>query len=288
MSMLDFILLYVLFPVIGIIVGVVMFLVAKKAGLIKKSKTIVYLIAACVLLAIPALFGFIDYHFMPYFYIGLLIIYLLLGLLHLKLSKEYIGDWSSKPYYVEFLCVLVMTIIGAAFFSLIFNLCNELQYGWWACTGLLPFIFPSLYRKTYQSYLAIPLEVYTSWSYDKEEREMVSEYMDSNKIIVVELELFKQVEDIEPLNIKAKASDNMPFGVWFKLFIDDYNKKSPSSPISYTGDEDSYGWIFYVVTAILGRKKYIDPELTFGKNKIKEQNVIIAKRTMYQEKTEME
>ena len=81
----------------------------------------------------------------------------------------------------------------------------------------------------------------------------------------------------------------MLFGVWFKSLIDDYNRKLPSSQIAHTDDNhNSYGWVFYVVTAVLGRKRHIDPELTFEENKVKEKKVIIAKRTTYQENAETE
>jgi len=280
--------LYILFPLIGIVVGGVMFFVGKRTGLLKGKKEIIFFLLSCLLLSIPALLGFIDYYFMPYAYIVLSAVYLLLGMLYLRLLKTYIDDWDSKPYYAEILCVAVVMIVGAMFFSLIFNLCNELQYGWWACTCLLPFMIPSLFRKAYNEYLAIPAEVYAIWSYwsNDEKGEKMLEDIDYNKIIVVELELFKQIDDVKPFNVKVKASENMSFGAWFKKFIDDYNKKSPSNPIAYTGGDDSYGWIFYVITSVLGRKKHINPIATFGKNKIKEHNVIIAKRVVEQKNTE--
>jgi hypothetical protein len=284
----KFLVLYLLLPLIGILLGGVMYVVAKKNKLLGNKKAIFYFLLSSILLAIPALFGFIDYGFMPYIYIGLAVLYLVLGYVNLKVLETVIDGLDEKPYYVEYLCVFVVLFIGAALFSLVFNLCNELQYGLWACTCLLPFLLPSLFRKAYQAYMNIPLEVYTIWSYNKETREMLPEYLDYNKIIVVELELFKQVSDTKPLNIKAKASDHLPFGIWFKVFIDDYNKKSPLHPVASSDPEDTHGWIFYVNTRILGRKKYIDPELSFAKNRIKEHNIIIAKRVQHRKEIEIE
>ncbi|MDH6311105.1 hypothetical protein M2451_003981 [Dysgonomonas sp. PFB1-18] len=278
----KFILLYLLLPVTAVILGVVMLFIAKKNQLLSNKKAIFYFLLACVILALPGLLGFIDYWFMPYFYIGLLVLYLVLGWYNLKILHSVIKEINDKPYYVEFLIVLVTLFVGAALFSLVFNLCNELQYGLWACTCLIPFIFPTLFRKMYISYMDIPLEIYRIWLYDKEQT-IDSELFDYDKVLVVELELFKNVSDTEPLNIKAKASEDIPFGVWFKLFIDDYNKKSPQSPVIHSDYNDSYGWIFYTNSSILGRRKYIDPELNFSKNKIKEKNTIMAKRTQYEE-----
>lgn len=129
----------------------------------------------------------------------------------------------------------------------------------------------------------IPLEIYQIWSYDKENRRMTEDDFDNSKVIVVEVSMFKQMADIEPLNIKAKSSEITPFGPWFKTLISDYNKKSPLNPIAHGDNADSYGWIFYVNTSILGRKRYIDPTLSFAENRLKEKNVIIAKRTQFRE-----
>lgn len=284
----KFILLYLLMPIISVILGGVMFFIAKKNKLLSNKKAIFYFLLSCLILAIPALLGFIDYWFMPYAYVCLLFLYLILGYVNLIILKKVFSELTEKPYYVEFLCVFVVMFVGIALFSLAFNLCNELQYGLWASTCLLPFIFPSLFRKTHKAYMDIPVEVYKIWSYDKEERGLVEERYDSNKIIVVELELFKQVSDKEPLNIKAKASEDMPFSVWFKVFLEDYNKKSPEGAIVYADFIDSYGWIFYINTAILGRKKYIDPDLSFAQNKIKEENIIIAKRVKREGQSEVD
>ncbi len=284
----KFVLLYLLMPIIGLILGFVMVIVAKKNKLLGNKKIIFYALLSCLIMVLPALLGFIDYWFMPYAYIGLMILYLILGYINLGVLNKIIDDFKEKPYYVEFLFVFVLMFVSAAFFSLVFNLCNELQYGFWACTCLIPFIFPSLFLKAYQTYMEIPLEVYRIWSYDEEVNEITVDDFDKNSIIVVELEMFKEVEDFEPLNIKAKSSEITPFGPWFKTFISDYNKKSPSSPIAYKDYSNSYGWIFYINTSILGRKRYIDPNLSFSKNRIKEKNIIIAKRVRYDEFSDTE
>lgn len=276
----NFIFMYLLLPIIGLILAGLMFFIAKKNELLSNKKLIFYFLASVVLIALPALLGFIDYWFMPYAYIGLQVFYFFLGWYNLKILESLIKDLSRKPYYVEFLFVFVITFGGAALFSLVFNLCNELQYGLWACTCVLPFIFTSVFRKAYHIFMDIPLEIYKTWSYSEQSEELrYDDVIYNDKITVIEIELFKQEADKKPLNIKVKAAENMPFGAWFKVFIDDYNKKSPGSPIVYKDSDDTYRWTFYTVTSFWGRKKYIDPALSFISNKIKEHRVVIAKRT---------
>ena len=283
LQIVKFVIMYLLFPIIAVIFGVITFLIGKKNGLLNNKKLIYFFVASCVILTLPALLGYIDYWFMPYAYIGLQILYLILGCFFLSILKKVEKDIENKPYYVEFLFVFVVMLIGIGLFSLVFNLCNELQYGLWACTCILTFILPTLFRKTYYSFLEIPLEVYKVWSYKNQDENMwVENESESNKIIVVELEIARETSAATPLNIKAKASENMPFGFWFKVFLNDYNIKSSATPIAYTDYGDSYGWIFYRLSSVFGRKKHIDTDLTFAENNIKERQVIIAKRTKYE------
>lgn len=276
----NFVFMYLLFPLIGFILSGVMFFIAKKNELLSNKKLIFYFLASVILIALPALLGFIDYWFMPYAYIGLQVLYFFLGWYNLSILNFLVKDINKKPYYVEFLFVFVIMFAGAALFSLVFNLCNELQYGLWACTCVLPFIFTSIFRKAYHVFMDIPLEVYKTWSYHEQAKDFFdNDVIDYNKITVIEMELFRQEADNKPLNIKVKASEDMSFGAWFKIFIDDYNKKSPANPIIFTDSDDSYRWTFYSTARFWGRKRYIDPDLSFIDNKIREHRVVIAKRT---------
>lgn len=279
----DFVFKYLLMPIIAVVVVFIMAFVAKKNQLLGNKKAIFYFLLTWIVLALPALLGFIDYWFMPYAYIGLMILYFSLGILNIKMLRLAIPEINDKPFYIELLVNFATAFIGMALFSLVFNLCNELQYGLWASTSMIPFIFPCVFRKAYTTFLNIPLEVYKVWNYNKETAELDSDSIDYSKVLVVEVEIFKKPTDEKAQNIKAKSSEDLPFGIWYKIFLDDYNKRTPQSPIVYSDYENSYGWIFYVTSSILGRKKYIDPDLTFAQNKIKEKNVIIAKRTKYEE-----
>lgn len=278
----KFVLMYLLLPVIGIILGGVMFFIAKKNELLSNKKLIFYFLLSCIIIALPALLGFIDYWFMPYGYIFLLVLYFFLGWYNLNILQQLIEDIRNKPYYVEFLIVFTITFVGGALFSLVFNLCNELQYGLFAWTSVLTFIFPSVFRQAYRTFMNIPIEVYKIWSYEGQPEDASGEdHIEENKIIVVRMELFCQQADKRPLKTKVKANEETTFGQWFKLFIIDYNKKSPANPIVYADHINSYGWTFYTTTAFWGIKKYIDPDLSFVDNKMKEHRIVIAKRTQF-------
>lgn len=278
----QFVSTYLIMPIIAVIAGFVMILIAKKNELLKNKKAIVYLLSLWIALTLPALMGFFGYWFMPYAYLGAMLFSFALGLTHIYLMHILMPKIVDKPFYVEFLFAFISMLIGMGLFALVFNLCNELQYGFWAATALMPFLFPCIFCQTYIIFLNTPLEVYKEWNYHKQIGAIDPDLIDYSKVLVVEIEIYKKPGDEKVQNIKAKSSEDLYFGTWFKVFLDDYNKRTPLSPIVYS-DSESTGWVFYIISSILGRKKYIDPDLTLAQNNIKEKNVIIAKRSKFNE-----
>ena len=277
---------YMLMPLLAIVFTLIGYLITKKNQLFSNKKAVLYVLLTGLLLSIPGLLGFLNYDFMPSVYIVLFILYLLIGWGNIGWLRNMIPDLKNgnTPYIIEFLVHFIIMFIGAALFSLIFNLCNELQYGLWACTCVCAFVFPSLFNETYRKYMDIPLEIYKIWYFSQTKDLSEFEYMDYNKLMVLELEFSKQVEDDTPTNVKVKAPDNLAFGVWFQKFILDYNVKFPATPIELAGKEDDFGWIFYMKRSFFLPRKHVDPDLTISENKIKEQHTIIAKRSAREEK----
>jgi hypothetical protein len=133
---------------------------------------------------------------------------------------------------IQCLLTVTVTLLGAGLFSVVFNLCNELQYGIWASTCLLPFVFPLLYTQTVNSYFDIPIEIYKVWKYS-EEYDSDTLRINRKRSIVMDVEIFRKVDDPASERITGKASEDVIFGQWFQRMIDDCNLKSPSSPIVY-------------------------------------------------------
>lgn len=271
---------YLLMPLLGILFGFLVVIISKKNKLLSSKKLIFYILLSAVILAVPALLGFINYWFMPYLYIILQVVYLLLGIYNMQLVKNIFPKLAEKPFYVNFSFTFVITFIGAAFFSLVFNLLNELQYGLWASTCLLTFMFPPLFYETYKKYMDIPVEIYKIWKYSDRVDLSSFELMNYDKLMVIEIEVFKNVNDKIPTKIKAKTPDNMAFGIWFQKFLHDYNQKFPSTPIQINDEEREYGWIFYYKRSFFHFRKYIDYDRTVAENNIKEKFVIVAKRVL--------
>ena len=276
---------YLLMPLLGILFTGVLFLIAQKNQLLSDKKVIFYFLGLCILLASPALLGFVGYSFFDNFYIWLIVLYLFLGFVLATGFSTIFPAWAGKGYGVKLLTLVALFFLSAALFSVVFNLCCELKYGVWASTCLIAGVVPSLFLRAVQSYLAIPPEIHAVWSADMEPGVMEAETMESDKIIVVELEISKNLSDTELLSIKAKTAENALFGRWFKLFVHDYNIRSSLQPIVCKTDAgQSFGWIFYT-PSIWGGKRHIDPALSFAQNKIKDNAIIVAKRVMPNEGT---
>jgi len=279
---------YLFAPILAVLTGIIAYFMAKKNKLLTNKKLIFYVLLGSVLLCLPGLFGFVDYWFMPYIYLLLQVLYLVLGYYNIIYLKRFLPNLKKeKAFWTIFMIQFVMFFIGAAFFSLIFNLCNELKYGLWASTCLLIFLLPPLFWETYNKYMSIPLEIYKIWTYSEESDLSVFELMDYNKLLVMEVEIFKTPVDAVPAKIKAKAPDNMHFGVWFHKFLIDYNVKFPLNPILINNEEAPYGWIFYVKRSFFHPRKYIDHELSILENNIQEKYTIVARRVSEENNTEI-
>ena len=66
---------YLLMPLLTVIFGIAAYFIARKNKLLNNKKLIAYLLLCGIILALPGLSGFMDYNFMPYAYILLVILY---------------------------------------------------------------------------------------------------------------------------------------------------------------------------------------------------------------------
>jgi hypothetical protein len=268
---------YLLLPILAIILTILGWFIAKKNKLLKNKKFFIYIFLATLILALPSLLGFFDYIFMPFIYLSLLVFYLFVGWLNQLYINRYLEKSTKFSFGFRLFLSVILTLLGTAVFSLIFNFCNELKYGLAASSCMLTFLLIPLYRQTYLYYIEIPVEIYKIWNYNTSPSAS-DEKLDVNNLMVIDIELYKNTNDTDLLRITAKTSENITFANWFKIFLNDYNKKSPLNPIYYSDTEDPYGWIFFTKSRFLKRRKYIDPDLSFIENKIKPHNNIMARR----------
>lgn len=272
----QFIILYILFPFIALVTGVTTYFLNKKIKLYSNKKAIGILLFSALILGLPGLSGWVEYWFMPNLYIIAGIFYLILGIYNLVLINNTFSEIKNKPYGYEFLFITIQIILGIGVFSLLFNITNELKYGLWASTCILPFIFISLYRKTFIAFLNIPIEIDMVWEYSPEKRSSFSSLSEYNEVIRIELS--KKANDKTVYRINAESQDDLIFGEWFQHFLEAYNAKIPNDTIDFYNEHEPFGWIFYYKPSFFRPRKYINPDLSISQNKVNRRHVVIAKR----------
>ncbi len=267
---------YIIYPIIGILLIVFGYIIAKKNKLTSNKKLISYLLLCVVCLTIPALLGLLNYNFMPLGYLFLVFVYMLLGYYNKKILKWMYKD--SPPFSVELSLLIFTQFAAGVLFGLVFNYCNELRIGFWVATSNIAFMFPSIYVKTNSLFAEIPVAVYKVWKSTLNEKNIEHEEVDYNHLKLVKIELFKTESDNKTTVINAKAPFELSFGAWFSRLLNDYNLKSPLSPIEDAEPKATSGWIFYTKPSVFLPRNYIDFERNFKQNMIRENQTIIAKR----------
>jgi hypothetical protein len=279
MDVKSFFISYLLFPVVAFIAAAVMLIVNKKNKLLSNRRLLFTMLLTALILGVPGLLGFIGLQFMPWGYLFCQLAYLGLGTLYVWLaSKHYETELLNKKWFF-LLVTFVSCLLGVYLFKLGFNWLNDMKYGLWASTSIFAFLLPPIFWWAYIAFLSIPLEIYKVWQYPLIPQDISMEHLDFDRLMVLELDLYKNTTDPEPLKVKAKAPPNMNFGLWFQKFIDDYNVKFPKSTVQYKLDNnENYKWIFYTKPSFFKQRHFLDPDLDIQENRISESVTIFAKR----------
>lgn len=279
MDVQSFFIRFLLFPLIFIVSASVLSIINKKNQFLNNKRLIVSVLLIGIILAIPGFLGFLNFNFMPWGYIICCIYYILMGTVFVYLlTKYYPNDLLERKVFI-FFATLVSAILSVYLYQLAFNWLSNVRFGWWGAGSIAWFFVPLMFWWAYVSLLSIPSEIYKIWKYPATPLDINMDHVDFNKLLVLELELYKKSSDPEPLKVKVKAPENMNFGIWFHKFIDDYNLKFAKSPVEFRDEEqDGYRWIFFIKTSFFKRNIFIDPDLDITENGITEKMTIYAKR----------
>jgi hypothetical protein len=165
---------YLIYPVLTVVMVFFAAMMAKKNALLKNRRMITYTLLGMLVLAAPALMGFLDYDFMPWGYIASAVAYLIAGYFNdrwmlwvfKKVRDEDAKDEKERlKYRTRIIYTSIQIVLGVLVFAVLFNVCNELKYGIWAATAILPFALPSILRRSYDIFIHIQPLVYKIWNY---------------------------------------------------------------------------------------------------------------------------
>lgn len=273
---------YILLPLIALLLAALMSVVAKVNPLINNKQLIIFILVNAFVVGLPGLLGITGNDFSPWYYLVAQLIYLFVGIGFMKAYNRYFHE-KIKMYKTLFqvLVLSIVMVLGGFVFALVFNWLSNIRNGYVAASCILTMPISLIFYWTYIAFIDIPFDIYNVWQYPMGSAEINFDGLDFNKLMVLELEFGKRPDDLDRIKVKAKAPADMPFGEWFKKFIDDYNYKFPNQSIIYTDKQgEPHGWIFYVKKSFFHKKRLLDPHLSIEKNRIREHITIISKRVI--------
>ncbi len=283
---------FILLPLIAFLLLGLLILVQKKNEAANNKKLIIYILIAGILLSLPGIAGMAGNTFNPYWYLFAQTIYLFLGVVHVNLLNVYFkSDKNSKAFTILYECLitLISMILGAYLFTVIFNLLSPSEgFAWMAATAIFIFSIPLIFYYTWIQFTAIPLNIYKIWVYNEKRVAVNFEGADFNKLMIINVDFTKKLEDGNRFVVQAKSPETITLGDWFYRFIEDYNLKFPQQPVEMGNkSHGSFGWIFYTKPSFFHWRRYLDYEKSISANKITEKVIIICKRVIEQEEEKL-
>ncbi len=211
-------------------------------------------------------------------FIGIQIIMLILGMLHLYVMDKYFSIEDSNFNHELLFSILILCIGLIGFVNVINNFRPLLSIIFIGAS--LFFIIPLIVRQLIISAYSIPVSIFKKWTYplNSKIKDPLSHELTNPEVISFEFQ--KNIDDNEVTNFRVKAPMNMEFGKLFYFFINDYNERHPQSPITYlnTNSQDPYSWNFFFKPNWLGLSKHLDFSKTVAQNNIKENDIIVCQR----------
>lgn len=282
----SFFLKYLLLPLLVLILVGVLAYCKKKVSAVKSKTLIVYILVAALCLALPGFLGVYGNMFNPYLYLFAMVVYLPLGILNVNLLHKYFNKSSAKvslafSIFFEALISVISMLLGGFIFFLIFNWLSPYDgYAPMAATSIVIFIVPLSFYYCYLHFISIPFDIYKTWQTTPGQQPVDIEGVDYNKLMVLNFELTKRIEDGNRFNIKAKApAKDITFGDWFYKVVYDYNHRNPDTVIHLAdANQETYSWVFYIKKSIFHFRRFIDFDTDISANQITEHSIIICKR----------
>ncbi len=205
---------------------------------------------------------------------------LIIGIAHIQLMYKLL-PWTSP---VSFLWELVYSF-KVVCLGMLFQILSLVVIG---LGELLPvvlssfiwFFVPFLFFQVYTIYKSIPAKKFKEWFFPVNQSITPPSDSDMASPVVIAFEFTKSQEDKAKTVFRAKAPLQMQLGRLFYYFINDYNERNPENNIEVVYDNSNpFGWVFYEKPKLLGCKRYLDFERTIDNNGIKENSIIVCKRT---------
>lgn len=271
------------FSLIFLVLGSLLIIVVKKLKSVFSAnckKGLFYILAMALLffsagfLSKEGLFG----GSLLFNYVIICTVFLIIGIVHFLALSKFLSWDNEVKRFSEIVFTAIVIVIGslaylnaAAYFG-----ASTFQYFFLSC--IIIFFVPLSYIGMWKALVSLPVPIFHKWYYPIARNISLPDTDELRNLRIISLEFNKTPKSPKSV-FKAKAPENMNFGKFFYHFINDYNHKSPESPITYLDETNqTWGWSFHVKPNILSTTRNINPEHTIDANKIKENTTIICQR----------
>ena len=181
-------------------------------------------------------------------------------------------NFRTGLLFTSSLVLISITLASVLYFVLKLNF-NFLTFQ-------LAFVLPFLMEQTYRYFLKIPSDKYTLWYYPLNEHIPIIDKINASKADVLNFVLSKNPESVIQTNFIVDIPVDIPLGQLFYNLIIQYNESNLSDTIRYVNENnENSGWLFFIKKDGSKKKYFIDPDLSFSKNKIKSNEIIYAVRS---------
>lgn len=279
MDVQQFFLTYLLLPIMVFIGG--FFLSMQNAGrkFCTNKRLLFSLLLVGTLLGLPGVLGYLRLDYMPWGYFMSMLYNLCMGMIFIyTLTRRYAYEFNANKFFVV-LFMVIAAVLGGYIHMQIFRLLYDSKLAPWAATSTGCCILPLFFYWSYMALMNIPAEIYKVWQMPPHAAQPELEGLDFDRMLVLDMEVFRSPMDSRSVRVKVKAPADMIFGDWFHKFIEDYNLKFPQTPIIYRDlEQKSYYWIFFIRKSVFRRNEFIDPDLSIQQNRLTEKLTLHAKR----------
>jgi hypothetical protein len=272
---------YLLIPLIVALAMVGFALYGKVNAMLRSGRLVIFILVLALILAIPALLGWMGTAFIPFGLYFVQFTFLGMGILMVRFSQSglYQSIGIGEHLLVHLAVLLVAMLLGAWGFYLLFELFSRLSYSLWVAATVVWFLLPVFYAWASAAFVKMPPPYYEVWDmmYAGRFDDSIWEKEDYLRMMNISLKIKKSTADKGYSSYPVLAPAGVPIGQWFMRYIKDQRIKFPNSPIEIESGGETYSWIFYTTRFFIFNRP-LSPKKTFDDYKIRNKSEIYVRR----------
>ncbi|MEF9478741.1 TssN family type VI secretion system protein [Chryseobacterium sp. 1B4] len=171
---------------------------------------------------------------------------LVVGGVHCYLYRYIFHSFGGKPEWLEYLFMVTAICYSMIAFLLIYTFLNGMKFVSLMMGQYVIFLVPTLVNETFNRAMNIPPEIYKTWQFPENYKNLPGVTDEEMKDLVVFTLLIDKDRDVKNFRAyKAKGPTRIDFGRLFYSFVLDYNEKNSGNELKVEGENGFYNWVFF-------------------------------------------